>query len=193
MSYIEINKDEIQGWKRELIDKYGGAEVVEKEYVVDEEEFPELVEYSKNGFLGGATSWVTRQPEDAKPLSESMSDVGTESDRVLMVLHRGANEWSLPGGKRENDETFEETAVREVVEETGIECRIKDLICVREETTVSRSESEERLHTISVFFEAEYEKGTISIQGSELNGAAWFDEYPERMRDEDPNIAEIVG
>lgn len=34
---------------------------------------------------------------------------------------RSAGEWSLPGGKMEWGETFEEGAVREVLEETGIQ------------------------------------------------------------------------
>jgi 8-oxo-dGTP diphosphatase len=42
---------------------------------------------------------------------------------VLLVRRANAHGkglWSLPGGKLENDETLEQTAMREVLEETGL-------------------------------------------------------------------------
>jgi len=45
------------------------------------------------------------------------SDHGTE---VLLVHRPRYGDWSFPKGKRDGDETDEETAVREVLEETGL-------------------------------------------------------------------------
>ena len=42
--------------------------------------------------------------------------------QILMIFRRGL--WDFPKGKAEADETIEETAVREVLEETGIQARI---------------------------------------------------------------------
>ena len=44
----------------------------------------------------------------------------------LCVVHRPRyGDWSLPKGKLERGESFEEAAVREVLEETGLRCRLR--------------------------------------------------------------------
>ena len=50
----------------------------------------------------------------------------TRKGRIkVLVSHRPRyNDWSLPKGKADPDETPEQTAVREVLEETGYHCRI---------------------------------------------------------------------
>jgi 8-oxo-dGTP pyrophosphatase MutT (NUDIX family) len=43
----------------------------------------------------------------------------------VAVVHRPAQEdWSFPKGKLEESETFEDAALREVLEETGLSCRL---------------------------------------------------------------------
>jgi len=44
--------------------------------------------------------------------------------RVLVVHRQRYDDWTLPKGKADDDESPEETAVREVLEETGKRCRI---------------------------------------------------------------------
>ncbi|KRE36773.1 NUDIX hydrolase [Paenibacillus sp. Soil522] len=45
--------------------------------------------------------------------------------RILLVKHSyGKNNWDLPGGKSEKNESAEETAKREVFEETGIQVKV---------------------------------------------------------------------
>jgi 8-oxo-dGTP diphosphatase len=49
----------------------------------------------------------------------------------VMVVHRPHyDDWSLPKGKADGDERDEETALREVEEETGLKCMLGDEIVV---------------------------------------------------------------
>ena len=45
---------------------------------------------------------------------------GADGPEILLVHRPRYNDWSFPKGKRDGDETDEETACREVVEETGM-------------------------------------------------------------------------
>jgi 8-oxo-dGTP diphosphatase len=46
-------------------------------------------------------------------------------DGRICVVHRARyDDWSLPKGKLDGGESFEEAAVREVLEETGLRCRL---------------------------------------------------------------------
>ena len=45
----------------------------------------------------------------------------------VCVVHRPRyGDWTLPKGKLDKGETFEEAALREVLEETGLRCRLRD-------------------------------------------------------------------
>ena len=44
--------------------------------------------------------------------------------RVAIVHRPGYDDWSFPKGKVDRGETLEETALREVEEETGLRCRL---------------------------------------------------------------------
>lgn len=44
--------------------------------------------------------------------------------RIALVHRPRYGDWSLPKGKADGDESAEETAIREVEEETGLRCRL---------------------------------------------------------------------
>jgi len=47
----------------------------------------------------------------------------------VAVVHRpGRDDWSLPKGKLATDESFEDCALREVLEETGLRCRLSRFV-----------------------------------------------------------------
>lgn len=50
---------------------------------------------------------------------------GAEGTEVVLVGRRRERLWALPKGKPDGDETSEETALREVLEETGLETVIE--------------------------------------------------------------------
>jgi 8-oxo-dGTP diphosphatase len=53
--------------------------------------------------------------------------VVVDDDGRVAVVHRPRHEdWSLPKGKLDGDESFEDAAVREVEEECGLRCELGD-------------------------------------------------------------------
>lgn len=54
-------------------------------------------------------------------------------DRILLgrrAIEPREGHWTLPGGFMENNETTEEAAIRETLEETGVRVEIRDLLAV---------------------------------------------------------------
>jgi 8-oxo-dGTP diphosphatase len=50
-------------------------------------------------------------------------------DGSVLLVHRPKyDDWSFPKGKLEGHESWEEAAVREVEEETGLRCEVGDLV-----------------------------------------------------------------
>lgn len=177
----DINADIVEQERDRLQTKYDDVSTETEHYDTQSDDFEEHLGYARDGYVGGAYVWVVRSPEDAPPLSPSMSGVGEENrDRVLMILNRGSEEWRLPGGEREVGELFEETAVREVEEETNIDCELTDLFSLHH-AVVRTADREERVHTLYAYFDGRYDDGTIAIQGGELDGAVWFAELPARL------------
>nr|WP_233265142.1 NUDIX domain-containing protein [Halomarina oriensis] len=113
-------------------------------------------------------------PEAASPDSDE--------ERALLILGRADNGWGVPGGGQEDDETFEEAAVREVREETDVDCEVTDLFRLERVERHCTDPDDDRVnHMLYVFFDADYAGGEIRIQPGELHGAAWFGEAPERL------------
>lgn len=54
--------------------------------------------------------------------------VTNESDDILLILRSDNGNWALPGGGLDLGESLPQTAVREVKEETGIDCEITGLV-----------------------------------------------------------------
>jgi 8-oxo-dGTP pyrophosphatase MutT (NUDIX family) len=182
MTGVNLNPDTVESMLTELQDRYSEVPVEREPVDVPAGEFEDHLQNARDGYDGGAYAWVIRDPEDASQLSSTTPGERDSRRRVLMHYPRNADEWGLPGGGREGGETFEEVAVREINEKTDIPCEITDLWLLRHHVWQSDDESDTRkTHSLHVFFDAHYTGGSISIQPTESNGAAWFAELPERM------------
>jgi 8-oxo-dGTP diphosphatase len=62
------------------------------------------------------------------PTRGSSCVVLNENEEVLLVLREDFRVWALPGGGLEPDETWEQAAVRETLEETGYNVTIKQYV-----------------------------------------------------------------
>jgi len=81
---------------------------------------------------------------------------------------RSAGEWSLPGGKLEWGETFEEGAIREVKEETGLDISDPEVISVH-------NCKNEHAHFMTVGLMTKKYKGTPQVmEPDEMTEWNWF-------------------
>ena len=89
-----------------------------------------------------------------------------ENDSVLLVQQNiGKHLWGAPGGLMENGETIEQTAIREVCEETGLEVQIKRPIAFY---------SEPRQNALTITFEGKIIGGEMQQVTDETQGCRLF-------------------
>ncbi|MBK9142527.1 MAG: NUDIX hydrolase [Candidatus Melainabacteria bacterium] len=89
-----------------------------------------------------------------------VSVVVVSREGILLVKHKKAGRlyWVLPGGRLEYGETFEECAVREVREETGLEVEVERFLYLSEAIAPDRSR-----HIVNVFLKARITGGVIQV------------------------------
>ena len=98
-----------------------------------------------------------------------------DGDRYLLVRRAAepdAGLWSIPGGLVELGERVEEAAVREALEETGLEVKIKELLGVVDK--IERDEEGRiRFHFVIIDYLAEVKGGTLRPSSDALD-ARWI-------------------
>jgi 8-oxo-dGTP diphosphatase len=91
-------------------------------------------------------------------------------DGSLLLVRRGrgpaAGEWSIPGGRVDNGETLAEALVREVREETGLECLCGDFLGWVERITEDR-------HFVILDFAATVLDAAAPVAGDDAAEARW--------------------
>jgi len=88
------------------------------------------------------------------------------------------NDWMVPGGKLEGDESFEEAAIREVREETGMEVKITGLYKIFHHVNNFADGSEEWY--LAVFF-ANVVSESVNPYSNEVLEVKRFKELPEHF------------
>ena len=107
---------------------------------------------------------------------------GASSPRELLLIERKhdpfAGRWALPGGFLDENETLEEAASRELLEETGLRVSDDNLCQLKAYSTVDR---DPRTRVISVVFVANVPAKAELQAGDDAADAKWFrvDELPE--------------
>lgn len=124
--------------------------------------------------------------------------VTDEEDRLLLVYSPARDEWETPGGAGESNETPAETARRETMEESGIECDLTGVLFVQ--LMEINLDTPETLPIPIISFTG------VRIGGDELSGGdiedheeitdlAWFgpDELPTEVRNYEQKHSHLLS
>jgi len=108
--------------------------------------------------------------------------VTNPDEELLLVRHDAVDMWVLPGGQVDGDESFGETARRELAEEAGIGARYDGL------AILGRAEfhcDEYDTWGVLPIFEARTDEIDLVVEDpdGEISDARWFAELPEDTRD----------
>ena len=119
----------------------------------------------------------------------------SDSNNILMQLRTDNKKWGLPGGSIEIGEKVEETAIREVAEETGLLIVLKDLKLF----DVFSGESQhyiyphgDEVYNVVTVFTANVYSGELHIDNEESSALQFFEINKLPLEISPPDI-EVVG
>lgn len=112
-------------------------------------------------------------------------------DKILLIKRKNnpyKHKWALPGGFVEYGERVENAVVREVLEETGLNTIVKEIIGV-----YSDPNRDPRGHTITIVYLLDIKNGELK-SGDDAADARFFslDNLPELAFDHDKIINDII-
>ena len=167
MSLAERSRRAVDERIDRLREEYGEFPVETRTVENTSERFADGIEYFESGRRGAAGALVH-----------------DDRGRVLLIEHPEGPVWGPPGGGHEPGERFEETARREVREESGVECEITGVFHVERKRFVDGRDPERRGYLAEVTFAAEHVSGTPDASADpEVLGADWFASPPEPLAD----------
>lgn len=124
---------------------------------------------------GNAPPAARRRRSPVLPIEQQHSAGGlvVRPGEILLISTQNGRRWQLPKGHIEPGESPEETAVREVREETGVTGRIVESLPGVDYWFVEGGRR--RVHKTVAYFLLTYEGGsTADYDAREVSGAAWF-------------------
>lgn len=112
-------------------------------------------------------------------------------DAVLLVRERSRPDtWGIPGGLIEPGERVEATGRREVREETGVECLIRDVAFASREVYRPATGEGPTVRDLAVCLVADYAGGELRRQEDEIAEVGWFEALPDEVHPPAPRLAE---
>ncbi len=126
-----------------------------------------------------------REHVGTKPLILPGSVVIIRSKKGEVLLQkRPEGRWGLPGGLMNLGESFEQVAVREVLEETGLHIQSLKLLHVFSgEDTYVKGENGDEFYSVTAVFITDQIKGDIQFETPETIDVQYFNcsELPDQM------------
>lgn len=114
-----------------------------------------------------------RAPSLPVELQRSAGGLVVRGGEILLISTQNGRRWQLPKGHIEAGEMPEETAVREVREETGVTGRVVAALPGVDYWFVEGGKH--RVHKTVAYFLLEYEGGSAeNFDANEVSGAGWF-------------------
>lgn len=111
---------------------------------------------------------ITFETQNNEPISSNPENtqqriagygIFIQNDSVLMVKTH-SNKWELPGGTPEAGESLRDAVQREIVEEAGMQSKVRDLVFVRESFYLSPSKK--KYHSVQMYFMADISPGSLN-------------------------------
>ncbi len=101
--------------------------------------------------------------------------VFNDNNELLLNLRTDTNNWGIPGGSMELYETIEETAIRELKEETGICADELQLVTVLSgKDFYFEYPNGDKMCTVIVLFKVLNYKGTLKVSDNESKALEFF-------------------
>jgi len=113
-------------------------------------------------------------PNAAPAADVTVGDRSRASPRVLLVHHRTARRWTVPGGHTEYDEPPRTAAARELAEETGLRVDPEALALLEPTVRVHEIDGRERAQFAVGYAVARAATAGTVAAGSDATRARWF-------------------
>ncbi|MGD6876091.1 NUDIX hydrolase [Bacillus infantis] len=102
-----------------------------------------------------------------------------ENEGEILLQHRtDEDNWCIPGGVMELGETFEQTAKRETLEETGLEVQRLELFGIYSgEKCFVEYPNKDRVFSVQIIFKTSSFSGTLKQTGDESREHRYFEKH----------------